>query len=331
MNQEEYSMSTRTELLKLLMENTGVYLSGQKIGDALQVSRNAVWKAMQQLRSEGYHIESKPSIGYRLKTKSNILTEASVSGSLRFPCDLKVFDTVDSTNNIAKELPAGDLPVMVIANKQEAGRGRLGRSFASPAGTGLYMTVALRPHFDLSKSLYVTMAAAVAVCRAIEKTAGIKARIKWVNDLFIGGKKVCGILTEAQTNFETGKIDSLIIGIGVNCFPGSFPEELKEIVGAVSPQKNSFSRGELAAEIFNELMEVLNDLDSRSFLREYRTKCFVLGKNILLHSAVNSRPVRARAIDIDENGGLVVEYMEGRRMRQIDTLTTGEVSIRVEE
>lgn len=198
-------------------------------------------------------------------------------------------------------------------------------------GTGLYMTVALRPHFDLSKSLYVTMAAAVAVCRAIEKTAGIKARIKWVNDLFIGGKKVCGILTEAQTNFETGKIDSLIIGIGVNCFPGSFPEELKEIVGAVSPQKNSFSRGELAAEIFNELMEVLNDLDSRSFLREYRTKCFVLGKNILVHSAVNSRPVRARAIDIDENGGLVVEYMEGRRMRQIDTLTTGEVSIRVEE
>lgn len=324
-------MSTRTELLKLLMENTGVYLSGQKIGDTLQVSRNAVWKAMQQLRSEGYHIESKPSIGYRLKTKSNILTEASVSGSLRFPCDLKVFDTVDSTNNIAKELPAGDLPVMIIANKQEAGRGRLGRNFASPAGTGLYMTVALRPHFDLSKSLYVTMAAAVAVCRAIEKTAGVKARIKWVNDLFIGGKKVCGILTEAQTNFETGKIDSLIIGIGVNCFPGSFPEELKEIAGAVSPQKNSFSRGELAAEIFNELMEVLDDLDSRSFLREYRTKCFILGKNILVHPAVNSRPVRARAIDIDENGGLVVEYMEGRRMRQIDTLTTGEVSIRLEE
>lgn len=324
-------MSTRTELLKLLMENTGIYLSGQKIGDTLQVSRNAVWKAMQQLRSEGYHIESKPSIGYRLKTKSNILTEASVSGSLRFPCDLKVFDTVDSTNNIAKELPAGDLPVMIIANKQEAGRGRLGRSFASPAGTGLYMTVALRPHFDLSKSLYVTMAAAVAVCRAIEKTAGVKARIKWVNDLFIGGKKVCGILTEAQTNFETGKIDSLIIGIGVNCFPGSFPEELKEIAGAVSPQKNSFSRGELAAEIFNELMEVLDDLDSRSFLREYRTKCFILGKIILVHPAVNSRPVRARAIDIDENGGLVVEYMEGRRMRQIDTLTTGEVSIRLED
>lgn len=324
-------MSTRTELLKLLMEHTGVYLSGQKIGDTLQVSRNAVWKAMQQLRSEGYHIESKPSIGYRLKTKSNILTEASVSGSLRYPCDLKVFDTVDSTNNMAKELPAGDLPVMIIANKQEAGRGRLGRNFVSPAGTGLYMTVALRPHFDLSKSLYVTMAAAVAVCRAIEKTAGVKARIKWVNDLFIGGKKVCGILTEAQTNFETGKIDSLIIGIGVNCFPGSFPEELKNIAGAVSPQKNSFSRGELAAEIFNQLMEVLDDLDSRSFLREYRTKCFILGKNILVYPSAKSRPIRARAIDIDENGGLVVEYMEGRRMRQIDTLTTGEVSIRVEE
>ena len=321
-------MSTRTQLLKLLSENTGVFLSGQKIGEELKVSRNAVWKAMQQLREEGYHIESRARVGYRLKTKSNLLTEASVSGNLRYPCNLQVFDTVTSTNDIAKEIPAAHMPALIIANKQEAGRGRLGRSFVSPAGTGLYMSVALNPRFDLSKALYVTMAAAVAVCRAIEIVADEKVRIKWVNDLFLRERKVCGILTEAQTNFETGKIDGLIIGIGVNCFPGSFPEELENIAGPVSQKKNAFSRGQLAAEIFNQITEVLEDIESREFLREYRTRCFILGKDILVHPNLSGKPIKARAIDLDDNGGLVVEYMEGRKMRQIDILTTGEVSIR---
>ncbi|MGN0658251.1 MAG: biotin--[acetyl-CoA-carboxylase] ligase [Emergencia sp.] len=324
-------MSTRTELLQLLLDNTGTFLSGQKIGEELNVSRNAVWKAMQQLKDEGYHIESKPSTGYRLKTKSNMLTEDSVSGFLRHPCRLQVFDSVDSTNNVAKEAPSGDTPLLIIANKQTAGRGRLGRSFESPAGTGLYLTMALHPDFDLDKALYVTMAAAVAVCRAVDKVAGVKTRIKWVNDLFYKEKKVCGILTEAQTNFETGRIDRLIIGIGVNCFPGSFPEELKDIAGCLSRDRSSFSRGRLAAEIYNETMDILQDLESRTFLREYRSRCFILGKNITVHPNLSEKGIRARAIDIDDNGGLVVEYLEGRKNRQMETLTTGEVSIRMDE
>ncbi len=323
-------MSTRTELLKLLSENSGIYLSGQKIGESLGVSRNAVWKAMQQLRDEGYQIESRSRVGYRLKAKSNMLSQDSVAGDLRFPCELKIFDTVDSTNAVAKALRPGNRPILVIANKQTAGRGRLGRSFASPAGTGLYMTVALRPDFALDKALYVTMAAAVAVCHAVESVAGVKARIKWVNDIFCSGKKVCGILTEAQSNFETGRIDTLIIGIGVNCFPGNLPEELQDIAGCLSPRRNSFSRGKLAAEIYNELMESLSALQSKAFLREYRNRCFILGKNILVHPNLNGVSIRARAIDIDDNGGLVVEYMEGRKSRQIETLTTGEVSVRIE-
>lgn len=324
-------MSTRTDLLKLLSENTGIYLSGQKIGEELQVSRNAIWKAMQQLKNEGYQIESRSGVGYKLKSRSNMLSDAGVSGFLRFPCDIKVCDTVDSTNNVAKELPIHDKPLLIIANKQTGGRGRLGRSFASPAGSGLYMTIAIRPEFDLDKALYVTMAVAVAVCRAIENVAGVRARIKWVNDVFLGDKKVCGILTEAQSNFETGKIDSLIIGIGVNCFPGSYPEELTDIIGSLSDTKNSFSRNELAAEIFNETMEQLEVLEEKTFLREYRTRCFILGKNIMIHPNLsNDKVVRARCHDIDDNGGLVVEYMEGPKARQIDTLTTGEVSIRPE-
>ena len=198
-------MSTRTELLKLLSENTGIYLSGQKIGESLGVSRNAVWKAMQQLREEGYQIESRSRVGYRLKAKSNMLSYDAIAGNLRYPCELKIFDSVDSTNNVAKDLRPSDKPVLIIANKQTAGRGRLGRTFASPSGTGLYMSVSLKPDFGLDKSLYVTMAAAVAVCRAVETVAGIRPKIKWVNDVFHNGKKVCGILTEAQSNFETGK------------------------------------------------------------------------------------------------------------------------------
>ena len=325
-------MSTRTDLLRLLSEHIGTYVSGQKIGEELQVSRNAIWKAINQLRSEGYEIESKASVGYMLKSKENLLTFDSIAGDLRYPCDLKVFDEVDSTNNIAKDTEVGLFkPLMVVSDRQTAGRGRLGRSFASPSGTGIYMTLALRPTFDLDKALYVTMAVAVAVCRAMENVADVRGRIKWVNDIFYQKKKVCGILTEAQTNFETGKIDKLIIGIGVNCFPGSLPEELQEIAGPIASSPDAFSRGKLAAEIFNETMDVLKDLESMQFLREYRSKCFILGKNIYVHPNLDKKSIKARAIDIDENGGLVVEYMEGRKIRQMETLTTGEVSIRLDE
>ena len=324
-------MSTRTELLKLFQQNAGVYLSGQSIGDALHISRNAIWKAVNQLRKEGYDIESKSGAGYLFKREENRLTLDAIAAHLRYPCELKVFEEVGSTNNIAKESQVGLTPLLVVANRQTAGRGRLGRTFASPGDSGIYMTLALRPTFDLNKSLYVTMAVAVAVCRAVEKVAGVKGRIKWVNDIFFQQKKVCGILTEAQSNFETGKIDTLIIGIGINCFPGALPEDLKNIAGCLAEDANAFSRAELTAEIVNETMEILENLDSMAFLREYRSKCFILGKNIYIHPNLDQRSIRARAIDIDDNGCLVVEYMEGRTMRQMETLTTGEVSIRLDE
>ena len=324
-------MSTRIALLKLFDQNAGIYLSGQAIGDELHISRNSIWKAVNQLRKEGYDIVSKAGAGYLYKRKENLLTFDSIAAHLRYPCELRVFDEVTSTNDIAKESHVGLQPLFIAADRQTAGRGRLGRTFASPGDAGLYMTLALRPSFDLDKALYVTMAVAVAVCRAIEKVAGIKGRIKWVNDIFYRNKKVCGILTEAQSNFETGRIDTLIIGIGINCFPGALPEELKDIAGCLAEIPGAFSRGELAAEIVNETLEILDDLNSMTFLREYRSKCFILGKNIYVHPNLDQRAIRARAIDIDDNGGLVVEYMEGKKMRQMETLTTGEVSIRLDE
>lgn len=260
--------------------------------------------------------------------KENALTFDAIACGLRQPWELKVFDEVGSTNDIAKESHIGLKPLMIVADKQTAGRGRLGRSFASPGGTGIYMTLALRPPFDPGKSPYVTMAAAVAVCRAIEKTAGIKGCIKWVNDIFYQQKKVCGILTEAQSNAETGEIDTLIIGIGVNCFPSILPDDLKEIAGYLAETPEAFSRAALTAEIANQVLDVLESFDTMAFLEEYRSKCFILGKDIYIHHRLDHRAIRARAMDIDCKGGLVVEYMEGEKIHQVETLTTGEISIR---
>lgn len=323
-------MSTKSQLLALLNENTGKYISGQKAADMLGISRAAVNKAATSLRKEGYPIFSRTGLGYSLRGKIDILSESSIGAGVKVPCRLHVYDTVDSTNDIAKKLePSGGMNV-VIADAQTKGRGRLGRSFSSPSGTGLYMSFAIKPDFDLNESLYVTMAAAIAVCRAIETVSGKKPKIKWVNDLFLGNKKICGILTEGQTNFESGKIDKLIIGIGINCFPGSFPEEVAEIAGSVADEQFAFSRSALASEVINELSAILENFTDGRFLTEYRRRCFILGKNIRIHCSGSDAGIRARAIDIDRDGGLVVEYMEGPQMREIKTLTSGEVSVRPE-
>ena len=323
-------MSTKSELLSLFEKNTSEYISGQKIGDTLNVSRNAVWKAVEQLRSEGYEIESRPKTGYRLVTCPDHLSSEIIREGISSPCDLMVFDTVSSTITIAEETDIKDKPLFIVADCQTAGKGRLGRSFASPSGTGLYLTIAIKPDFAINEALYVTMAAAVATARAIEKVCKIHADIKWVNDLFYNNRKISGILTKAQSNLELGQIDKLIIGIGINCFPGSLPEELEHIAGPVSNEKGSFSRNELASEVFNETMEILKDLQSKSFMKEYKRRCFILGEIISVHPHLDDRKVKAYAVDIADDGGLIVEYTEGEKKGITETLTTGEVSIRLE-
>lgn len=323
-------MSTVEKLLELLKNNRETSLSGQKIGDTLGISRSAVWKAVEQLRNDGYEIESRPHVGYRLLNAPDLLSYREISRYISGPCELKVYDTVDSTLRIASEYPLGDRPLYIVADCQTAGRGRLGRSFASPSGSGLYLTLAFKPEFEIDKALYVTMAAAVASAKAIEKVCGISPDIKWVNDLFYKGKKICGILTEAKTSLEVSHIDSLLIGIGINCFPGGLPDDLSSIAGSVSDTAGSFSRNELAAEVFNQLTEILKNLEGKEFMDDYRSRCFILGRNISVHPHLNGEVIKAHAMDIDENGGLVVTYLDGDKAGQTDTLTTGEVSVRSE-
>lgn len=324
-------MSTKTELLKYLDNNFGTYVSGEKLAKELGISRAAVNKAAKTLKKSGYKIYSRTSQGYCIREKKDILSEASLEGLLKYPCRLKVFDSIGSTNNYAKTIDIGETPVVIVANSQTAGRGRMGRSFESPANSGLYMTVAFKPGFDLAKSPFITIATAVAVCHSIEEVCGVNAKIKWVNDIFYRDRKVAGILTEAQTNLETGRIDSLIIGIGINCFPADMSPELLGIAGPISDEHDSFSRTELAASIVNNLLDMIPAISERTFLTEYRRRCFILGKGIMVHPLDGHRPIKARAIDVDENGGLVVEYMEGIRMREMETLANGEVTIRPDD
>ena len=321
-------MSTKTELLKYLDDHIGTYVSGEKLAKELGISRAAVNKAAKALRQSGYQIYSRTNQGYCIREKTDILSEAALEALIEAPVKLKVFDSIGSTNNYAKTIEVGEKPVVIVANSQTAGRGRVGRTFESPANTGIYLTVALKPSFDLAKSPFITIATAVAVCHAIDQVCGISPKIKWVNDLYYRDKKICGILSEAQTNLETGRIDSLIIGVGINCFPNSFSPDIAETAGWISDQQDSFSRTELTARIVENILESLETISDKSFLQEYRRRCFILGKGIEVRPLSGERPIRARAIDIDENGSLIVEYMEGIKMREMEAITTGEVSLR---
>ncbi|MDD5922696.1 MAG: biotin--[acetyl-CoA-carboxylase] ligase [Eubacteriales bacterium] len=320
--------SSKSEVLSLLLKRNEEYLSGQQIGDALGLSRTAVWKAVNSLKEDGLHIESSTRLGYRLLEPNRAMTQELVEKWVHEPCELHVVNKTGSTNDDVKAADLGARPLVICANQQTKGRGRMGRPFISPAGTGIYISFGIRPRFDISQSLFVTMAAAVAMCRAIKTAAGVTCGIKWVNDLFLNGKKICGILTEGETSLETGSIDKLVIGIGVNCFPGSIPEDLEGIAGTISESCGEFSRARLAAEITNKMLSILDQVEDRSFLDEYREHCFILGKQVFVHPTLKKEGWAADALDVTEDGGLLVRYLEGPKKGRTEAIHTGELSIR---
>ena len=239
---------------------------------------------------------------------------------------LEVYESVDSTNNIIREKKFSNMVGAVVADHQSAGRGRRGRSFESPKGSGLYMSLGVKPDFMINEAVFVTMTAAVAVSRAIEQCCGVSAGIKWVNDLFVNGRKVSGILTEAFVT-EGALPESLIIGNGINCYGSEFSKEVSNIAGCVSDKP--FSREMLAAYIINEMNALLKEVPQVEFLDEYRSRCFILGKNITVHADYKADGYSATALQIAEDGGLVVRVNEGEKNGSIVTLYTGEVSIRI--
>lgn len=327
-------MTVKDSVLKALENNRENYLSGEKLSDSFGVSRAAVWKAIKALRQEGYRIDAVTNRGYRLAGEGEEFTEDDIRRSLP-PAykgnGIHVYDILDSTNIKARELSADAAAhgTIVIARQQTAGRGRLGRSFYSPE-EGLYMSLVIKPRFDMSRSILVTVAAAAAVAEAIDRICGQaeETKIKWVNDVYLADRKICGILTEGITDFESGQIERLIIGIGINTSLKGFPDELKESAGAV---EGDWSRAKLIAGIAERTLGYVDEIENRSFMDIYRNKSMLIGKDIDIYRGTYRKDpteelgsIRARAVGIDEDGGLIVEYENG----SCETLTSGEVSVR---
>ena len=227
---------TKNDVLALLQKREGDCLSGEELARSLSLSRTAVWKAIGQLRAEGYPIESVTRRGYRLLPGGDVLTADGVMKHLRRrELRVEVLPSVSSTNTVLKaRAEQGEAAGSVlIALEQTAGRGRMGRGFFSPEGSGLYMSVLYRPSSPVSDAVRITACAAVAVAGTIEELSGRPAQIKWVNDVLVDGKKVCGILTEAALDCESGVFRYLIVGVGVNTAApdGDYPEALRGVAG----------------------------------------------------------------------------------------------------
>lgn len=246
---------------------------------------------------------------------------------LQYNVPIHVHQLIDSTNLEAKRLAAegAEHGTVVIAEEQTAGRGRLGRKFASPSGGGLYMSIILRPQMSPSLAVDVTTMAAVAVCRTLEKECGKEPKIKWVNDVFLNDRKICGILTEGVINGSTGQLDSLVLGIGINVTTptDAFPEEVQMIAGSIfGKEPATVSRGQIAAGIINEVLQRSAYLGTHKHMDEYRKRCFTLGKKV---SFLRDDEMQiGTAMAISDDGGLVVELEQGGRI----TLQSGEVSVR---
>lgn len=324
-------MTVKSRLLEFLEQHKGETISGERMAGELNCTRAAVWKAIRSLREEGYDIEAGPNRGYMLAATSNHLSVEAIRPFLACPdVYIQVYKETVSTNQNAKEAAVSGLAghgSFVIADSQTGGRGRRGRSFYSPEGTGMYLSVILEPQGTLSESLVLTTAAATAVYKAVRRICGIELDIKWVNDLFYKGKKICGILTEAITDFESGNIEYAVVGIGVNIFmtEDGFPDELRQVAGALYGSREdaaAVDRNRLAAEVVNCLLEEVRDL---KVSREYVEHNLVLGRRIRIVDGDRTR--FARALSICPDGRLKVQEEDGT----YSVLSYGEISICVEE
>lgn len=321
-------MSVKFEVLRLLEERGSGALSGQEMAESLNVSRTAIWKAINSLREDGYMINASTNKGYFLDEDNDIISEQGIKAFLNDKnknIPIITYKTISSTNTIAKKMAIeGALNnTVLVADEQTEGRGRYGKQFFSPPGTGIYMSIIIKPDLHFVDSQLTTIYTAVGVCKAIEKLTGETPQIKWVNDIFINGKKICGILTEATFNMESGTIESIIIGIGINFATKTqdFPDELTDIAGSLLPE--GISRNMLIAAIIEEINTNLKGISNEELISEYKARSFVLGQEVSFER--NKITIEGVATDINEKGNLIVKTVDNN----IETLNSGEIRIKV--
>lgn len=319
----------KEEILRLLRSADG-YISGQELCNRFGVSRTAVWKAINQLKEAGYEIEAQQNKGYRLMAAPDLMTEAEIKSLMHTDWVAKevlYFDTIDSTNIKAQELAEKGYQsgTLVVADKQESGKGRRGRSWVSPSGTGIFMTLMIKPDINPNNASMLTLVAALAVAKAITSVTGEKALIKWPNDIVVNGKKVCGILTEMNAQFDY--INHIVVGIGINVHNESFPEEISQMASSLMIEAGGkrFHRAQIIAETMSYFEQYydtfLKTQDLSALVREYDK--LLVNRNKSVRVLDPKEPFDGKAMGITPKGELIVDTWESRKL-----VSSGEVSVR---
>ncbi len=323
-------MNSKDETLKILLNNKGSYTSGEAIANQLELSRNAVWKCITKLKEEGYPIVSSKKLGYMLPEDLDILSLDEIKDYLideLKDVDIHLLKTVTSTNDYAKDLAkhGANKYTLVVADTQTNGKGRMGRTFISPAGTGIYMSMILRPKTSIETTQLITACVAVAISKAIDTVCNTNTKIKWVNDVFLNDKKLSGTLTEGAINFETNTFDYAIVGCGINVrsIKHLLSEDLSNVATSIEDETSlKVSRSRLIAEVFNNVYLQVKDIENKHFLEDYRSRSMIIGKQVLVLE--HGKETIAKAIGIDDTAGLIVQFKDG----STKVLNSGEARIK---
>lgn len=298
----------KNKILSILQENKDKLITGTYIADKLNITRSYVSKVINELIENDYTINIIDRSGYiylndnkRLNIDKNYINNEQVN-------NIYVIDEIDSTNKYLKELANQneDEISIVIANSQTMGRGRLGRTFISNKGKGIYMSILFRPNVNMQISQRITSLVATAVSNAIDKICMIETKIKWVNDIYLNDKKLAGILTEGHTNFESKKVEYIVVGIGINLYHQDFPNDLDNIVTTLEDETNIiYSKKELIKEIINQIIYYYNNIERNLHITTYKEKSYVIGKNVELN--IHGEIKYGKVLNIDDEGELIVE------------------------
>ena len=318
----------KEQVLKFLKEQKE-YISGEEISQKLGVSRTAVWKNIKKLQAEGYVIESSTKKGYKLVDIPNVITKEEVMEGLNigiFSKNVRYFEEVDSTNLMAKRLAREGAPegTVVVADKQNTGRGRLGRNWTSPSGVGIWMSLILKPALMPQKASQITLTAGLSMCEAIKKVTGLPAKIKWPNDIVINGKKVCGILTEMSA--EMDRINYIVVGIGVNVNNKTFPENLPYASSLALEGKREYTRKEIIQQFLiqfeKDYATYISDQSLKHLIQRYSQNCITLNNKVKIIEQDRERVAFAKGITEDGALKLINENNEE------EIVFAGEVSVR---
>lgn len=318
----------KEKILKLLNENGAVYLSGEQVSQILGISRTAVWKHIKALKAAGYEIESISNRGYRLKSASSDLDALALKMIINQTNVVKAgyyFEQIDSTNQEAKRhaLSGHRVNQLFVADEQTAGRGRLGRTWASQRKEGLWFSLLLYPEIQPDQASTLTLVAASSMSKAIEKTTGLDVGIKWPNDLILGRKKVCGILTEMSA--EINHLHYVIVGIGTNLGQMTFDDALKDKATSIQAEGKSITAKALLEAFLDTFEQDYNRFcqqDISGVIEEQKKRSVTIGRRVCITRG--NEQLEAEAIDIDNEGKLVVRFDDG----SVTALFSGEISVR---